>query len=131
VETPPRKGSSAAYAVVAVVMALMMVFSAGAKLALNAGAVQVIHEVVGVPLRFFAALAACEIAGAVGLVVGIFRPRVGVVASTGLVLYFVCAMVAHFLVRDWAGLKAPVVPFLLASLALTLRLRSIPRAPVG
>jgi hypothetical protein len=124
---PARKGALTAYAAVAVVVALMMVFSAGTKLSLNPGAVRVIHDVVGVPLRFFAALAACELAGAVGLVVGIFRPKVGVAAATGLVLYFVCAMVAHFLVRDWVGLKAPVLPFLLACAALTLRLRSIPR----
>jgi hypothetical protein len=129
--TPPRKGPSTAYAVVAVVLASMMVFSASTKLTLNPGAVRVIHDVVGVPLCFFAALAACEIAGAMGLVVGIFRPKVGVAAATGLVLYLVCAMVAHFLVRDWTGLQAPVLPFLLASAALTLRLRSMPRAEVG
>ncbi len=112
-------------------MALLMVFSAGAKLALNAAVVHVIRDVVGVPLRFFAALAACEIAGAMGLLVGIFRPKVGVAAATGLVLYFVCAMVAHFLVRDWTGLRAPVVPFLLASAALTFRLGSMPRDQIG
>jgi hypothetical protein len=43
---PGGKGLSVAYGVVAVVMALMMFFSASTKLTLNPGAVDVIHKVV-------------------------------------------------------------------------------------
>jgi hypothetical protein len=83
-EKPARKRSSIAYVVVAILMTLMMFFSASTKLTLNPGAVHVIHEVVGVPMSFFPWLAACEIAGGIGLLAGIFRPKLGVAASVGL-----------------------------------------------
>jgi hypothetical protein len=118
---------SIAYVVVAVLMAFMMFISASGKLTLNPGAVKVIHDVVGVPLSFFPVLAACEIAGGIGLLVGIFRPKLGVAAGVGLVLYFVGAIVAHVVVSDWAGLKAPIVPFMMAVASLTLRIASMRR----
>jgi hypothetical protein len=85
-ESSARKRLSIAYAVVATVMALMMFFSASMKLTLGPGAVKTINGVVGVPLSLFPVLAACEIACGVGLLVGIFRPRLGVAAAGGLVL---------------------------------------------
>ena len=62
-----------------------------------------------------------------GLLAGIFRPRLGVAAGAGLVLYFIGAMVGHLRVGDWDGLKAPIAPLLLSALALTLRLASLRR----
>jgi hypothetical protein len=121
------KGLSIASTVVSVVVAVMMFISASGKLTLNPGAVHIINEVVGVPLSWFPVLAACEIAGGIGLLVGIFRPKIGVAAAAGLVLYFVGAMVSHVLVRDWAGLKAPITPLLLSAVALVLRLSSLRR----
>ncbi len=73
-------------------------------------------------------LAALLLAGAVGLVVGIFRTKIGVAAAGGLVLYFIAAIVAHVLVSDWAGLSGPIVPLLLSRTALTLRVLSLRRA---
>ena len=64
------------------------------------------------------------IAGGIGLLVGIFRPRVGVAAAAGLVLYFSGAFIAHIAVGDWPGLKAPIIPFIMAVTALTLRVVS-------
>jgi hypothetical protein len=128
VEKRPSKRLSIAYAVVAVLMALTMFISASGKLTLNPGAVKVIHDVVGVPLRFFPVLAALEIAGGLGLLAGIFRPKLGAAAGVGLVLYFVGAFMAHVIAGDWAGLTAPIVPFIMAVAALTLRLKSMPRA---
>jgi hypothetical protein len=40
-----------------------------------------------VPLTYFPLLAACEFAGALGLVLGIRWPPLGVAAGIGLVLY--------------------------------------------
>jgi hypothetical protein len=123
-EKPAGKGLTIAYNAVAIIFALMMFFSASTKLTLNPGAVHVIHDVIGFPLDLFPLLAACEIAGGLGLLAGIFRPKLGVAAGVGLVLYFVCAIAAHVRVDDWAGLKAPVTPFFLSIAALVLRVVS-------
>jgi hypothetical protein len=128
VEESASKRLNIAYIVVAVLMAPMMFFSASTKLTLNPGAVHVINEVVGFPVSLFPLLAACEIAGGIGLLVGIYRPKLGVAAAIGLVLYFVGAIIGHIRVEDWAGLKAPITPFLLAVTTLTLRVLSMPRA---
>jgi uncharacterized membrane protein YphA (DoxX/SURF4 family) len=125
--TSQRKAPFIAYIVVAILMALTMGISASGKFMQIPGAVHTIHEVVGVPLSLFPLLAALEIAGGIGLVVGIFRPKIGVAAGIGLVLYFTSAMAAHAIVRDFAGLKAPIVPFVLSIAALTLRVRSLRR----
>lgn len=122
------KGLRTAYIVVGVILALMMFISASGKIMRIEGAVHAIHEVIGVPMSLFPVLAACEIAGGLGLLAGIFRPRLGLAAAAGLVLYFVGAIVAHILVKDFAGLKAPIVPFLLSVAALVLRKRSLPAA---
>jgi hypothetical protein len=124
-EKSSSKRLSIAYIVVATLVALMMFFSASTKLTLNPGAVQVIHETVGVPLSLFPVLAACLIAGGIGLLAGIFRPKLGVAAGVGLVLYFLGAMVAHIAIGDWAGVKSPIVPLVLAGAALTLRILSM------
>ena len=122
------KGLTIAYIVVAVLMSLMMFISAGFKHAMNPGAVHTIHEVVGVPLGLMPVLAGLEIAGGIGLLAGIFRPKLGVAAGVGLVCYFVGATIGHIRVGDWAGLQAPALPFLMAVASLTLRVRSMPRA---
>lgn len=130
-QQPASKRLFIAYIVVAVLTAVMMGISATGKLTLNPGAVQVIHTMVGVPMNLFPVLAACEIAGGLGLLAGIFRPRLGVAAGVGLVLYFVGAMLAHVRVGDWAGMKAPITPLLFSIAALTLRLTSMRRAAVA
>jgi DoxX-like family len=127
-EKPAGKGLTIAYNVMAVIFALMMFFSASTKLMLNPAAVHVIHDIVGFPVNLFPLLAASEIAGGLGLLAGIFRPKLGVAASVGLILYFICAMIAHVRVQDWAGLKAPVTPFLLSIAILVLRILSMRRA---
>lgn len=126
--TPAEKRLNIAYIVVAVLLAAMVIFSASFKLKLDPGAVKGIHEVIGVPLSLFPVLAALEIAGGVGLLAGIVRPKLGVAAAIGLVCYFVGALVAHALVADWGGITAPIVPLLLSGAALTLRMKSMPRA---
>lgn len=125
---PAGKGVTIGYYVVACVLALMMCASATFKLIQHPGPVHGIHQVVGVPLGWFPVLAALLLAGAVGLVVGIFRPKIGVAAASGLVLYFIGAIVAHALVSDWAGLSGPIVPLLLSCTALALRVLSMRRA---
>jgi len=73
-----------AYLVVTLVLAAMVAFSGLGKLRRDPRIVQVIHEVVGVPLQYFPLLAACEFAGALGLAFGIWWPSLGIVAAIGL-----------------------------------------------
>ena len=63
-----------AYLVVTIVLAAMAAFSGLGKLRRDPKIERVIHEVVGVPLKYFPYLAACEFAEALGLVLGIWWP---------------------------------------------------------
>jgi hypothetical protein len=60
-------------------------------------------------------LTAVKSTGAVGIIVGLFVPWVGVAAAAGCVLYFVLAIGAHLRVRDWDIL--PAIGYLVLSVA--------------
>jgi len=70
-----------AYLVVTLAFALMVFYSGVGKIRRDPLPVRVIHETVGVPLKYFPLLAACEFAGALGLVVGIWLPPIGIAAK--------------------------------------------------
>lgn len=110
-----------AYLVITVLFALMAAFSGLGKIRRDARQVQVIHETVGLPLKYFPLLAACEFAGALGLVVGIWWPLLGIAAGIGLVLYFAGAIVSHLRVGDIKGVGPAVFMAVLAAGALILR----------
>jgi uncharacterized membrane protein YphA (DoxX/SURF4 family) len=114
-----------AYTVLAVVMALMLVASGMMKVRHDARTTKIIHEVVGVPLKFFPFLAACEFAGAPGLLIGILWAPLGLAASVGLVVYFIGAMVGHARVGDFKGLGPAAFMFFLSGACLFLRARGI------
>lgn len=111
-----------AYLVITVLLAAMAAFSAFGKIRREPRQVHVIHETVGVPLRYFPVLAACELAGAAGLVLGIWWPPLGVAAAIGLVLYFVGAIVSHLRVGDAKGIGPAVFMLALAAAALCMRI---------
>jgi uncharacterized membrane protein YphA (DoxX/SURF4 family) len=90
--------------ILSVSTAVVLVASALYKLRRDARVVAVIHELIGVDLKWFPWLAACEFAGAAGLVVGLVWRPIGVAAAVGLILYFVAAVVAHLRVGDFKGL---------------------------
>jgi hypothetical protein len=69
-------------------------------------------------------LAVLKIAGAVGLLIGIVVPALGVAAAAGLVLFFVSAIAAHIRVRDYSSIPTPGVFLLLAIASLVLRIAS-------
>ena len=102
----------------------MVAYSGVAKLRQDPYVVKVIHEVVGVPLRWFPLLAACEFAGAVGLLAGLVWPQIGVTAGVGLVVYFVGAVLSHVRVGDYKGIGPAA--FMLAVSAAALLTRSLP-----
>lgn len=114
-----------AYIIIAVLMSLLAVASGAAKLQHNPRVVSGIHGVVGVPMPWFPVLAACEIAGAIGLLIGIFWPPLGLAAAVGLVVYFVGAIIGHLRVRDFKGVGSPVLPLVLAVATLVLRILSL------
>jgi hypothetical protein len=109
------------YLAITLVFALMVAYSGVGKIRRHPLQVRVIHETVGVPLRYFPLLAACEFAGALGLVVGMWEAPIGIAAGIGLVLYFVGAVVSHLRVGDFKGIGSAVFMLVLAAGALTLR----------
>ena len=114
-----------AYLLTTLLFAAMVVFSGLGKIRRVPRIVHVIHEVVGVPLKYSSFLAACELAGALGLVLGIWWPSMGVAASIGLVLYFVGATVSHLRVSDVQGLGPAVFMLAVAAGALAMRILTL------
>ena len=111
-----------AYLVITILLAAMVLFSGFGKLRLDPRIVKVIHETVGVPIKYFSLLATCEIAGAVGLVAGIWWWPLGVAAAIGLLLYFFGAVLSHLRVRDIKGIGPAASLLTLSVGALCLRL---------
>src|SRR5262249_5713997 len=110
-----------AYLLVTFLIAAMAAFSGVGKLRHDPKIVHIIHEVVRVPMNYFPHLAACEIAGAVGLIAGIWWRLPGIAAGVGLVLYFLGAIVAHLRVGDTKGIGAASFMLILSGAALILR----------
>src|SRR3954447_18328253 len=111
-----------ALVVVTVLLAAICLNSAAMKVRQNEQVLAVIHGTVGVPKQYLPALAALEIAGAAGLLLGLWLEPLGVLAATGLVAYFVGAGGGHLRVHDTKNLAMPLPPLVLAVAALVLRL---------
>jgi hypothetical protein len=77
----------------------------------------------GVPQSWLRSLGALKTAGALGLLVGLGVPLLGVVAAVGLVLFFAGAIVTHLRAR-WYSFTYPAAFLLLAVGSLGLRLAS-------
>ena len=110
-----------AYLVITSLFAAMVAFSGRGKIRRDPHQMRVIHETVGVPLKYFPLLAACEFSGASGLVLGIWWPVLGVAAAIGLILYFVGATVSHLRVNDVKGIGPPAFMLVVAAAALATR----------
>jgi hypothetical protein len=113
-----------AYLVITILFALFAVVSGILKIRRHPLQVRVIHETVGIPLKYLPLLAACLFAGAAGLVLGIWWPPLGIAAGIGLALYFVGAVVAHLRVGDIKGVGPAAFWMVLAAGALALRILS-------
>lgn len=105
---------------VSLLMAALMVFAALRKLSHREDVVAS-YARVGVRESQLNLLAAILLAGAIGLVLGLFWPPIGVAAAAGLVVYFLLAVVAHIRANDAANLPTPLVLLLLAATLLALR----------
>jgi hypothetical protein len=104
------------YLAVTIVAALAYGYAALLNFA-GAESVEVVAERVHVSRRWMVPFGTLLGAGAIGLLAGIAVPALGVAASIGLILYFVCALGAHLRVRD-PGIGGAV--FFLALAAGTL-----------
>jgi DoxX-like protein len=112
-----------AYTVVAVVFGLATANSAVAKLRRNERVVGGLAAA-GVPASWFVPLALLNLAGAIGLWIGIAWRPLGIAAATGLVLYFAGALIAHLRTRDLKGMPVPAALLVIAALALTFGILS-------
>ena len=112
---------SLAYEIVGVVFALLNLMSAYGKLARTEQFVDIMPTI-GVPLRALPYLAACQIAGAAGLVIGIWWAPLGIAAAVGFVAYFLGALAAHLRKSDFKNLSGALLMFVLAVAVLTLRI---------
>ena len=111
-----------AYLVITILLAAIVTFSGIGKIRHDPRIVQVIHELIGVPMKYFPLLAGCEFAGALGVVLGIWWPLLGAAAGIGLVIYFVGASVSHLRVGDVKGIGPAAFILVLATAALALRI---------
>ena len=111
-----------ALVIVTVLLALIAVNSAVMKLRKNEQVLVSIHGTVGVPMRFLPVLAALEIAGAIGIVAGLWIEPLGIAAAAGLTAYFVGAVLGHLRVSDTKGLAMPLAPLALSVAVLVLRI---------
>ena len=78
-----------------------------------------------VPESWLPVLGLLKAAGALGLLIGIGAPLIGIAAAAGLTLYFIGAVITHLRARDFAlGNGGPVFFLLLALAALVLGIYS-------
>ena len=113
-----------ACAVVSVLFGLLLLGSAAGKLTRASRVVDNLTGI-GVPLAWFPWLATAEIAGGLGLLVGLAVGPLGAAAAVGVMLYFLGAVIAHLRVRDHQGVLAPVALLVVAAVALVLRLATV------
>jgi hypothetical protein len=107
--------------VVSVLLAALLVLTAARKLG-HRPAVVATYRRVGVPEERLNLLAAVLLAGAVGLVVGLWWTPLGVTAAAALVGYFALAIAAHVRAGDTANAPMPGLYLTLAGAALVLHL---------
>lgn len=103
--------------IVSILLAALLVFSAVRKLSHRPDVVAT-YTRVGVPEDRLNQLAWILLAGAAGLIAGLFWPPIGVAAGIGLVVYFLLAIAAHVRAGDARNLPAPVAIELLAIASL-------------
>lgn len=107
-----------AYIIVTIAAALWVGFSAYALLAKRSWVTDSMVSY-GVPQSWWNWLGAAKAAGAVGLLVGLFVPFIGIAAGVGLVLYFIGALVTVLRARVYKMVPAPLMYLIPAAAALT------------
>ncbi|MFZ0217442.1 MAG: DoxX family protein [Candidatus Dormiibacterota bacterium] len=112
---------STAYIVVTILAAAWVGYSAVAVLTHAKWVVSALSDY-GVPRSWWPWLGAAKTAGAVGLLVGLFVPLIGVVAEVALVLYFAGAVVTVIRAHWYAHIPYPLVYVAPVIAAMALRI---------
>ena len=112
-----------AYTVVAIVLGLGLAGSASAKIRKDERVTAGLTGA-GVPLSWFVPLALLELAGTVGLLIGIWWRPLGIAAAIGVILYFIGALVFHIRAKDGKGTPAPAALLVAGVVALALGIAS-------
>ncbi|MDA2803812.1 DoxX family protein [Nocardiopsis suaedae] len=97
-----------AYIAVTVLAAAMVGFSA-VVLYREADWIVTAMKIYGVPRSWWPWLSAAKAAGALGLLVGLLVPAVGVAAGVGLLLYFIGAGITVLRARRYSHIPAPLL----------------------
>ncbi len=113
----------AACVVVTILLALALLGSAVAKFTRSQRVVTQLTGL-GVPIGWFPLLGAAEVAGGLGLLVGLALPPVGIAAAVGVILYFTGAVATHVKAGD-SAIAPPAVLGLLAVVSLLLRVATL------
>lgn len=108
------------YAVIIVLAALAYGYAATLNF-VGAESVKVVADRVHVSQRWMIPLGVLLASGAVGLLVGLAMPVLGIAAASGLVMYFVGALTAHTRVHD-RGVGGAVSFLVLAIVVLTVEI---------
>ncbi|WP_025273107.1 DoxX family protein [Haloglycomyces albus] len=108
-----------AHIVVTVAAALWVGFSAYALLSRAAFVVEAMEEY-GVPRSWWSWLGWAKAAGAVGLIVGLVVPAIGIAAAIGLVVYFTGAVITVLRARAYRSVVFPILYLVPSAAALVL-----------
>jgi len=102
-------------------LGLLTAYSAYSLFAWTPASIAKAREALHYP-RWYWLLAGCMATiGAVGLLVGLFFPIIGILAAVWMVAYFVVATFTHLLRKDFAGFVMPLIFLLLPLGLLALR----------
>jgi hypothetical protein len=110
----------AATVVVSTLLALLMSYAAVRKLS-HRPEVVASYTRVGVPEERLNLLAVTLLAGATGLLIGLFWVPLGVAAAAAIAVYFLVAIAAHIRSGDLEHVATPIVLELLAIATIVLR----------
>ncbi|MFE4819483.1 MULTISPECIES: DoxX family protein [Streptomyces] len=108
------------HAIVAALMSAVLLASAGAKFTRPKRLVDQMSTV-GLPFGMLPFLGVAQIAGAGGLIIGLWWAPLGIAAALGLTLYFIGAVVAHLRVSDFKGAPPAAVLTIVAVVLIGLR----------
>lgn len=108
-----------AYVIVTVIAALWVGFSAFSLLRRAPFVVDPLIDY-GVPRTWWTPLGLAKAAGALGLLLGLWIPALGIAAAVGLILYFLGAVVTVLRARSYKTVAFPVLYLLPVAVALAL-----------
>lgn len=111
--------------IVSILLAALLVFAAIRKLSHREEVVRTYLRV-GVPEDKLDYLATILLAGAGGLILGLFWAPIGVAAGVGVICYFLVAIAAHIRADDARNLPTPVAIAVIAGAALAVRIATLP-----